>query len=81
MHLFLVFVSIIIISGRMDTASATETINTVLISNRIKPKTIKIAVQLPCLMFRIMRDSVKPPPCVVDRLVLARRLKVFFAVL
>ena len=79
MHLFLVFVCLIIISGRMDTASATETINTDLISSRIKPKTIKIAVQLPCLMFS-MGDSVKPPPCVVDRLVLARRLKVFFAV-
>ena len=60
-----------LVSGLVDRASATETVDwsSILtgisrtIPNRFKPFLLKIGFQLPCLTFSIM----KPPPCVVDR--------------
>ena len=67
----------------MDRASATETVDSGLIPGRVKTKDSKTwHSQLPCLTFSIERDSVKPPPCVVDRWAggsLTRRPKVSFA--
>ena len=64
------------ISGPMDRASTTKTIDLSLIPGRVKPKTIKIGIH--SLM---KKDSVKPPPCVVDRRQLdSKTEKVPFAV-
>ena len=56
-------------SGQVDRASATETVDSGSIPNRVEPKTIKSDwySQLPCLTFSNQRDSVKPPTCVVDK--------------
>ena len=49
----------------MDKASATKTVNSDTIPGRVKPKTLKIGIcGFPCLK---KKDSVQPPPCVVDR--------------
>ena len=53
------------ISGRVDRASATETVGSTSILGPVKPKTIKIAI--PSLTFSNKRDNVKPLPCVVDK--------------
>ena len=72
------------ISGRVDRASATEAVDSGSIPGRVKPKNYKNWYsQLSCLTFSIKRDSVKPPPCVVDRWAggsLTRRPKGPFAV-
>ena len=63
----------------MDGASATETVNSGSIPGRVKPKTIKIGIHSFPATFSNKRDSVKPPPCVVDRWAggsLTRRQKV-----
>ena len=39
------------IRGRVDKASATETVDSASISGRVKPKTIKIGIQLSWLTF------------------------------
>ena len=41
--------------------SVTETVNSGLISGRVKPKAIKVGIQLRCLTISIERDSVKLP--------------------
>ena len=68
------------ISGRVDRASATEAVD----SGSIPGQDYKNWYsQLSCLTFSIKRDSVKPPPCVVDRWAggsLTRRPKGPFAV-
>ena len=52
----------------MNIASATEAVDSVLIHDRVKSKTIKIGIQqLPCLMFSNEKVTVKPPPFVIDR--------------
>ena len=72
------------ISGRVDKASATKTVDTGSITGRIKSKTIKVGIHsLPVWRSTTKRDSVKPPPCVVDRWAngsLTRRLKGAIAV-
>ena len=54
------------ISGGVDRAPATPTVDSGSIPGRVKQKTIQIGFsQLPCLAFNIKCDSVKPSPCVV----------------
>ena len=57
------------ISDRVDKASATKTIDSGSIPGRVKLKTIKIGIHsFPACRLAIKgTDSVKPPPCVVDR--------------
>ena len=56
------------ISDRVDSATAAKTIGSGSIPGWVKSKTIKIGIcSFSCLTFGIERDSVKPPPCVVDR--------------
>ena len=61
--------NLLLISGQVDRASATEVVDFGLIPNWVKLKTIKSGwySQLPCLAFSNQRDSVKPPTCVVDK--------------
>ena len=54
--------------GRVDWASAAETVDTVLIPGHVKPKTIKNNIHsFPARRSAIKRVSVKSPPCVVGR--------------
>ena len=68
------------ISGQVDKPSTTEAIDSP--SGQTKDYKDWYS-QLPCLTFSNQRDSVKPPPCVVDRWAggsLTRRPKGTFAV-
>ena len=47
--------------------SATEMVDLGSIPGRVYSNYTNWYSQLPCLTFSIKRDSVKPPPCVVDR--------------
>ena len=58
------FIAQLLISGRVDRASATETVNSGSIPGRVKPKTINIGIHsLSAWRSTIKKDSVKPPPC------------------
>ena len=54
------------ISGRVNRASATETVDSSSILGGVKPKTKKSVFKLSYLTFSIKRGPVKPPPCAVD---------------
>ena len=56
------------ISNRLDRASATGTLDSGSIPGRVKPKTIKIGIySVYAVRSTLKRDSVKPPPSVVNR--------------
>ena len=55
-------------SGRVDSAPATETVDTGWIPGRVKPNTTKTGIHsCPAWHSPLTRKSVKPTPCVVDR--------------
>ena len=61
------------ISGQVDRASDTETIDSGSIPGRDTKKTKKTWYsQLHCLTLSFEKDNVNPPPCVVDKRRLAR---------
>ena len=56
------------ISGRMDRASATETVAADSIPGPVQPKTRKTGIySFFAWRSALKRNSAKPPPCVVDR--------------
>ena len=55
------------ISSRMNRASATEMVNSILIPGRVLTKHYKIANSQSCLTFYNWRNRVKLSPCVVGR--------------
>ena len=61
-------------SDRVDRASATETVDSGSIPGRMKPKTIKIGIHSFPARRPAIRDSVKPPLCVVPRWQLDRKV-------
>ena len=71
-------------NNRMDRVCHTETVDSGSIPGWVESKTIKLVfIAFPAWRAAIKRDSVKPPPCVVNRWAggsLTRRLKGPFAV-
>ena len=51
----------------MNRAFSIETVDSGSIPSRVKSKIIKITIHTCLLIAQIKRDSVKPPPCVLDR--------------